>query len=289
MITCARSSRRRRTPGGLRTAPWSALLALVWVALAFAHVSPVAAQSRRAKRERAAAASAAAEASSESAPAAPAAPSVPSVPSSDPAAASATPTSAAAATPAQAETPVASQTEAATTPAASAAAEAAGEARAVREELSSVMDALVSARARAALLGKSLFKTRVRVVLVNEAAEDQALGKVALFLDGNPIFRGEGSALNAEGAKLFEGYAAPGPHVLKVVIEQRSRHDDNYRYSQESALRFTVLREHLTDLKLVLDDDSDIAEDFADDQEGEYDVRLRLEVHAEPLRGAEGS
>ncbi len=287
MITCARS--KRRTPSGLRTATWSALLALV---LAWAHVSPVAAQSRRAKRERAAV-PAAAEASSESAPSAPTAPSVPSAPSSDPAAASATPTSAAAATPAP-ETPAASQTEAATTPAAtmpaaSAIAEGAGEARAVREELSSVMDALVSARARAALLGKSLFETRVRVVLVNEAAEDQALGKVALFLDGNPIFRGEGSALNAEGAKLFEGYAAPGPHVLKVVIEQRSRHDDNYRYSQESALRFTVLREHLTDLKLVLDDDSDIAEDFADDQEGEYDVRLRLEVHAEPLRSAEGS
>jgi hypothetical protein len=165
----------------------------------------------------------------------------------------------------------------------------ADEARAVREELSSVMDALVSARARAALLGKSLFKTKVRVLLVNEAADDQALGKVALFLDGNPIFRGEGSALNPEGAKLFEGYASPGPHVLKVSIEQRSRADDNYRYSQDSTLRFTVLRGHLTDLKLVLDDDSDIAEDFADDQEGEYDIRLKLEVEATPLPGPGGS
>ena len=63
----------------------------------------------------------------------------------------------------------------------------------MREELSTVMDSLVSARARAALLGKSLFKTRVRVQLVNDAADDQLLGKVALSLDGNPIYRGEGS------------------------------------------------------------------------------------------------
>ncbi len=160
------------------------------------------------------------------------------------------------------------------------------EARAVREDLSGVMDALVSARARAALLGKSLFKTRIRVLLENEAADDQALGKVALFLDGNPIFRGEGSALNPEGAKLFEGYAAPGPHVLTVEIEQRARADEGYSYTQTSALRFTVLREKLTALKLVLDDDSDIAEDFKDDQEGEYDVRLRLEVEALPLGGS---
>jgi len=160
------------------------------------------------------------------------------------------------------------------------------DAQAVREELSTVMDSLVSARARAALLGKSLFKTRVRVVLENEAADDQQLGKVALSLDGNPIYRGEGSTLNPEGAKLFEGYAAPGPHVLTVEIEQRAKEDDAYRYSQTSSLRFVVPRGTLTDLKLVLDDDSDIAEDFADDDEGEYDVRLRLEVMARPLGGS---
>ena len=160
------------------------------------------------------------------------------------------------------------------------------DAQAVREELSGVMDALVSARARAALLGKSLFKTRVRVQLINEAADDQQLGKVALALDGNPIFRGEGGTLDPEGAKLFEGYAAPGPHVLTVEIEQHAREDDAYRYSQTSSLRFVVPRGTLTDLTLVLDDDSDIAEDFKDDDEGEYDVRLRLEVTARPLEGS---
>jgi hypothetical protein len=160
------------------------------------------------------------------------------------------------------------------------------DAQAVREELSTVMDSLVSARARAALLGKSLFKTRVRVQLENEAADDQVLGKVALSLDGNPIYRGDGSTLNPEGAKLFEGYAAPGPHVLTVEIEQRAREDDGYRYSQTSSLRFVVPRGTLTDLTLVLDDDSDIAEDFKDDDEGEYDVRLRLEVVARPLGGS---
>jgi hypothetical protein len=163
---------------------------------------------------------------------------------------------------------------------------AAQDAQAVREELSTVMDSLVSARARAALLGKSLFKTRVRVQLENEAADDQVLGKVALSLDGNPIYRGDGSTLNPEGAKLFEGYAAPGPHVLTVEIEQRAREDDGYRYSQTSSLRFVVPRGTLTDLTLVLDDDSDIAEDFKDDDEGEYDVRLRLEVVARPLGGS---
>lgn len=215
----------------------------------------------------------------------------PSEPASDPAAPAA-PTSAEASplaiTPSAAPEPApAPAPEEAAAPAVDAENEAAKQdAQAVREELSTVMDALVSARARAALLGKSLFKTRVRVQLVNDAAGDQLLGKVALSLDGNPIYRGEGSTLDPEGAKLFEGYAAPGPHVLTVEIEQRAREDDAYRYSQTSSLRFVVPRGTLTDLTLVLDDDSDIAEDFKDDDEGEYDVRLRLEVTARPLEGS---
>jgi hypothetical protein len=36
----------------------------------------------------------------------------------------------------------------------------------------------------------------------------------------------------------------------------------------------------------VLDDDSDVAEDFPDDKEGEYDVQMRLEIEARPLGGS---
>jgi hypothetical protein len=79
---------------------------------------------------------------------------------------------------------------------------------------------------------------------------------------------------------LFEGYAAPGPHVLELEIEQRARDDDAYGYTLRESYRFTVLQKHRTDLKLVLEDDSDMAEDFADDKEGEYDVTTRLEVEA---------
>jgi hypothetical protein len=157
---------------------------------------------------------------------------------------------------------------------------------ATRTELSSVMDALVSARTRVGLLGKSLFKTKVRVTMDNEALSDQALGAVTLWLDGALIYRGEGNSLREEGAELFQGFAAPGPHVLTVEVEQRARENDEYRYTMKNGFRFFVLREHVTLLKIVLDDDSDVAEDFPDDKEGEYDVQMRLEIEARPLGGS---
>jgi hypothetical protein len=145
------------------------------------------------------------------------------------------------------------------------------------------MDDLVQARARVAVLGKSLFKTRVRIRIDNRAAPDQVAARAALFLDGAPIWSGDGSQLRDPERVLFEGSAAPGPHVLSLEIEQRARDEDSYRYTLRESYRFVALRERRSDLRLVLDDDSDMAEDFKDDEEGSYEVQTRLEVRAAAL------
>jgi hypothetical protein len=153
----------------------------------------------------------------------------------------------------------------------------------LQQELARLMDDLVQARARVAVLGKALFHTKVRVRIDASDAEDQVLGKVALRLDGAPIFSGEGASLGDPERPLFEGFAAPGPHVLEVEIEQRARADETYRYTLRESYRFEVVGERRTDLRLWFEDDSDIAEDFRDDRSGEYDVRTRLQVRAVPL------
>ena len=142
------------------------------------------------------------------------------------------------------------------------------------------MDSLVQARARAAVLGKALWKTTVAIEIDNRAGEDQVAVKVSLWLDGAPVWSGDGSALSDPERRLYSGFIAPGQHVLTYEVEQRARADEKYRYTQRASHRFSALKQRRTELRLVLDDDSDIAEDFADDEEGEYDVRARLQVRA---------
>jgi cell wall-associated NlpC family hydrolase len=150
----------------------------------------------------------------------------------------------------------------------------------LQQDLAQVMDDLVQARARVAVLGKSLFKTRVRVKLDNRAAPEQVAARATLWLDGAPIWNGDGPSMRGPERALFDGFAAPGAHTLTVEVEQRARKDEAYRYTLRESYRFMVVREKRTDVVLVLDDDSDMAEEFPDDQEGEYDVRTRLKVHA---------
>jgi hypothetical protein len=153
----------------------------------------------------------------------------------------------------------------------------------IREEFTAIMDELVQVRSRVAVLGRQLFRTRMRVVVQNRAGDDQTLAKLVIKLDGAPIFQGEGGQVPEDGQQVFDGFAAPGPHVMTVEVEQRARADDEYRYELRDTYRFQVIRDRLIEVEIVLDDDSDIAEDFADDEEGEFDVRTRMRVATRAL------
>ncbi|MBW2462841.1 MAG: hypothetical protein JRH11_14410 [Deltaproteobacteria bacterium] len=153
----------------------------------------------------------------------------------------------------------------------------------IREEFTAIMDELVQVRSRVAVLGRQLFRTRMTVSVQNRAGDDNTLASMVLKLDGAPIFQGEGGEVSEDGAQVFDGFAAPGPHVLTVEVEQRARANDEYRYELRDTYRFQVIRDRLIEVTIVLDDDSDIAEDFEDDEEGEFDVRTRMRVATRAL------
>jgi hypothetical protein len=154
----------------------------------------------------------------------------------------------------------------------------------LRADVTSLMDDMVEARSRAAMLGKTLFKTQVRVRVQNLAGPDPVLVKIVLKLDGAPIYRGDAAALSGDDAhQVFQSFIAPGAHVLSAEVEQRSRDDAAYGYVLHETYRFQALREKRSELTLILDDDSDLASDFPDDGSGEYDVRTKLRVKSKKL------
>jgi hypothetical protein len=152
----------------------------------------------------------------------------------------------------------------------------------LRNDVATLIDDMVQARARAALLGKTLFKTRLRLRVQNLAGPNPVLANIVLKLDGAPVFRSDGTAFRGDDARqVFEGFVAPGPHVLMVELEQRhsgGQADGAYGYTLHDSYRFQALREKQSELTLILDDDSDLAEEFSDSASGEYDLRVKLRV-----------
>lgn len=155
---------------------------------------------------------------------------------------------------------------------------------ALREETSQLIDEMSQARAKAALLGKTLFKTQVRLRVQNLAAPDPRLIKIELKLDGAPVFVGDGTSLSGDDARrVFEGFIAPGRHILTAELKQQSREDAAFGYTLHDSYHFKVQRDKLSELTLIVDDDSDMASEYPDDGDGEYDVRLKLRVRTKNL------
>jgi hypothetical protein len=148
---------------------------------------------------------------------------------------------------------------------------------ALEKELATVLDELTQARARASLLVKSLFKTQVEV-WVARRADEQRMERLVLKLDGIPVHDSNGSAVAREEARLFAGHAAPGQHELTVMVVEVSPRNGSYGYTREERFRFEIKKDTNTRIELLLRDDSDMAEELPEDDEGEYQVKTRVRI-----------
>ena len=154
---------------------------------------------------------------------------------------------------------------------------------ALRKDLSAVLDELTQARARTSAMVKALFGTRV-TVWVARRADDQRLARIVLRFDGVPVHDSEGAALAREEAQLFDGFAAPGVHELTVVISEASPRKPEYSYTREEKFRFEVKKDTRTKVRVLLRDDSDMAEELPEDDEGEYHVETTVRIERKSLK-----
>ena len=157
----------------------------------------------------------------------------------------------------------------------------------LRQEYVAIMDEMVQARSRVAILGQELFQTRMTVQVQDRTGDEATLARFVLELDGTPIHSSDGELEGGDqGRQLFEGALAPGPHVLTLELEQRAREDTEYRVTQRESFRFIVVRDRLTEVTIVLEDDSDIARSFPSGGEGRFEIRTRLRVATRALPGS---
>ncbi len=150
----------------------------------------------------------------------------------------------------------------------------------IEDEYHRIVDEIFQARTRVSALGAQLYSTKVRVRVQDRTTRTQALQRIRLLLDGDAIFSGDASFRAEDGRQVYDGFAAPGAHVVGVEVEYRSRENDRYVYRLHDAYTFEVIKGRLTEIRVLLEEDSNIAEDFPDDREGEYDVRSRIRIEA---------
>jgi hypothetical protein len=152
-----------------------------------------------------------------------------------------------------------------------------------RAPTAATVDALLgdiaTLRARVSALTTSLFSSKLRVVVRTEG-DDARVNAFVVTLDGGVVFQASGQFVAEDERVVYEHAVAPGNHVLGVEVERHDVRGKAYRTWQNTRLSILVPDRKTLDVDVLVGDDSDMAEDFPEDEDGEYDLAVQVRARA---------
>jgi hypothetical protein len=142
-------------------------------------------------------------------------------------------------------------------------------------EYDKLLGDIAALRSRVAALTTTLFASKLRVV-VETRGDDARLASFNITLDDGVVFSAPERFSAEDERVVYEHAVAPGHHVVGLEIERYDARNKQYRTWQSSRFSVVVPESKLVDTHLTIVDASDMAEDFPDDADGEYDLRVKL-------------
>lgn len=152
---------------------------------------------------------------------------------------------------------------------------------ALRQEYLQLRDELFKSRARASTLSSQLYTTKISIRFAFTTGRHYGVNKATIRLDGASVYDDAEGAVGADDAIRFEGYVAPGKHLLTFRIETTGKDDDRFTSSQE----VTVALQAVAGKDLVVvakaKDGGDIAYEWKKGEKGSYGLGIDVQVKAQ--------
>lgn len=134
---------------------------------------------------------------------------------------------------------------------------------------------IAALRSRVAAVTTTLFSSKLRVV-VEMDGDDARVASFKVTLDDGIIYGAPDRFSPGEPKVVYEHAVASGHHVVGVEIERYDIRNRQYRTFQTSKFAIVVPESKRLETMFTIEDDSDMAEDFPDGQDGEYDLHVNL-------------
>jgi hypothetical protein len=142
-------------------------------------------------------------------------------------------------------------------------------------EYDKLLGDIAALRSRVAALTTTLFASKLRVVIETKG-DDARLASFNVTLDDGVVFAAPANFSAEDERTVYEHAVAPGHHVVGVEIERYDARNKTFRTWQSSRFSVVIPESKLVDAHVKIIDDSDMADDFPSDSDGEYDLRVKL-------------
>ncbi|HWZ90318.1 MAG TPA: hypothetical protein VNW92_15755 [Polyangiaceae bacterium] len=147
-------------------------------------------------------------------------------------------------------------------------------------EYDKLLGDIAALRSRVSAVTTTLFASKVRVV-VETRGSDARIANFTVTLDDGVVFTAPDRFVAEDERTVYEHAVAPGHHVVGIDIERFDTRGAEYRTWQSSRFSVVIPENKLVDAHVIIQDNSDMGKDFPSDQDGQYDLRVRLRARVE--------
>jgi hypothetical protein len=149
---------------------------------------------------------------------------------------------------------------------------------ALRQEYLKLRDELFASRARAATVASQLYSTKITLRLTYTTGRMYSVSRASIRLDGAAVFDQSDGTIATDDGIRFEGFIAPGRHVLTYRVEAGGKDDARFTTAVES----TVVVQAVAGKDLLVSarasDGGDIAYGWKKKASGTYKLGLDVAV-----------
>jgi len=150
----------------------------------------------------------------------------------------------------------------------------------LRQEYLSLRDELFKSRARANAVASQLYSTRVTVKLTWGSARYYGVSKASIRLDGATVYENTTGAIAGDDGVRFDGYVAPGRHLITFRVEATGKDDDSFTSATESQIVVKAVAGKDLLVSAKGKDDGDISYAWKRSEKGNYELGLDVSVKA---------
>lgn len=148
-------------------------------------------------------------------------------------------------------------------------------------EYDKLLGEIAALRGRVASLTTTLFASKLRVVVETDDHDDARITKLVITLDDGVIYTAPARFTAEDGKIVYEHAVAPGHHTLGIEVERSDARGKEFQSWQATKTSIIVPESKLLLAEILVEDDSDMAEDFPDDQDGEYELNVRVRAQVD--------
>ena len=153
-----------------------------------------------------------------------------------------------------------------------------GDVDALRQEYLSLRDELFKSRARANTVASQLYSTRIQIKLTYTTARYYTPAKASIRLDGASVFEDTSSGIAGDDNVRFDGYVAPGRHLVTFHIEATGKDDDSFTSTTETQIVVKAVAGKDLLVLAKAKDGGDIAYEWKKKEKGSYGLGVDVNV-----------